>query len=237
MSRKNSNASSYLEHPRLSLEKVSYLEDEESVLQDVSFTVGAGEMLALTASPRVNEALLNMVSGFADPLSGTIEIEGQNLGDMNPARRAWLRREKIGIVRDEVNLVESLTVAENIALSYELSGMGHAQALSRAGVALANIRAFEIGDCYPQQLDRYQQLKVAVARAGLGGAKLILVLEPTASLKAKAEQNIFSLLRTQVEKGSSCLLFTTRQDLAATADRVVNISLEQVSCGLGDNNA
>lgn len=133
--------------------------------------------------------------------------------------------------------MESLTVAENIALSYELSGMGHDQALSRAGVALANIRAFEIGDCYPQQLDSYQQLKVAVARAGLGGAKLILALEPTASLKAKAEQNIISLLRTQVEKGSSCLLFTTRQDLAATADRVVNISLEQVSSGLGDNNA
>ena len=78
---------------------------------------------------------------------------------------------------------------------------------------------------------------MAVARAGLGGAKLILALEPTASLKAKAEQNIISLLRTQVEKGSSCLLFTTRQDLAATADRVVNISLEQVSSGLGDNNA
>lgn len=237
MSRKNSNSSSYLEHPRLSLTKICYLEDEQPVLQDVSFAVGAGEMLALIASPSANEALLNLVSGFTDPLSGTIEIEGQNLGDMKSARRAWLRREKIGIVRNGGNLVESLTVAENIALSYELSGMGHDQSLSRAGVALANIRAFEIGDCYPQQLDSYQQLKVAVARAGLGGAKLILALEPTASLKAKAEQNIISLLRTQVEKGSSCLLFTTRQDLAATADRVVNISLEQVSSGLGDNNA
>ena len=101
------------------MEKVCYLEDEEPVLQDVSFTLGAGEMLALIASPSANEALLNLISGFADPLSGTIEIEGQNLGDMNPARRAWLRREKIGMVRDGVNLVESLTVAENIALSYE----------------------------------------------------------------------------------------------------------------------
>ena len=221
MSRKSSNASSYLEHPRLSLTKICYLEDEQPVLPDVSFVVGAGEMLALIASPSANEALLNLVSGFTDPLSGTIEIEGQNLGDMKSARRAWLLREKFGIVRDGGNLVESLTVAENIALSYELSGMGHDQALSRAGVALANIRAFEIGDCYPQQLDSYQKLKVAVARAGFGGAKMILALDTTASLKAKAETNIISLLSTQVEKGSPCLFFTTRQNIATTNDRLV----------------
>ena len=121
--------------------------------------LGLGKCWRLSPALALMKPLLNLVSGFTDPLSGTIEIEGQNLGDMKSARRAWLRREKIGIVRDGGNLVESLTVAENIALSYELSGMGHDQALSRAGVALANIRAFEIGDCYPQQLDSYQQLK------------------------------------------------------------------------------
>ena len=143
---------------------------------------------------------------------------------MSPQHRAWLRREKIGMVMPRENLMDSLTVAENIALVYELSGIRHQEALLRTGVLLANVRSTEIADRYPRQLDQYQQQKVAVARAGMGGAKLVLADNLTCELEGEAEEEIFALLTMQVEQGSSCLFCTSDAALARFADRSVLLS-------------
>lgn len=238
MNRKNSSPVKHLEIPRARLNEVYYPGDKngEPLLAGVTFTVRPGEMLAVTASAPVNTALVNLISGLDNPQSGSIEIEGQDLGEMSPQQRAWLRREKVGVVMPSGNLVGGLTVAENIALVYELSGIHHQQALSRAGVALANVRASEIGDHYPHQLGVFNQQKVAIARAGLGGAKLILAFDPDLELEPEKGEQILDLLRKQVEKGSSCLLFSERESLASFADRSLKIQSAAVAAGEQDDD-
>ena len=223
MSRINSNSGNLLESPRARLSAVDFGTQKggQLLLAGFSLTINPGEMVAVIGSPALGEALVNLLAGLAEPVAGQVEIEGRDLAEMSPQQRAWLRREKIGVVTPSHNLMDALTVAENIALVYELSGIGHQEALLRSGVLLASVRATEIADRYPDQLDRYQQQKVAVARAGMGGAKLILANDPTTQLEAEQKEKIFSLLETQVDQGSSCVLCTSDSELAKLADRTV----------------
>ncbi len=223
MSRINSTAGNYLESPRARLKAVDFgaLESGQPLLSGFSLTINPGEMVAVIGSPALGDALVKLLAGLVDPDAGQVEIEGRDLAEMSPQQRAWLRREKIGMVMPSHNLMDALTVAENIALVYELSGIGHQEALLRSGILLANVRATEIADRYPEQLDRYQQQKVAVARAGLGGTKLVLANDPTAQLGTADKEKIFSLLETQVNQGSSCLLCTSDSSLTKFADRTV----------------
>ncbi|WP_122820461.1 ATP-binding cassette domain-containing protein [Varibaculum vaginae] len=232
MNRKNNSSFKHIEVPRVRLSEVSYPGDEagQPLLAGVSLTVRPGEMLAIVASASINRVLLDLISGLEEPCAGSIELEGQDLREMSAQQRAWLRREKIGIVMPAANLVDDLTAAENIALVYELSGISHQQALSRAGVALANVRASEFGDRYPQQLDLFNQQKIAITRAGLGGAKLILAFDPVTELDVAQGKQILHMLRTQVENGNSCLLFSTRESLADFADRSLKIQPVASSC-------
>ena len=238
MSRKTNSPVKHLEVPRARLNEVYYPGDNpaEPLLAGVSFTVRAGEVLAVIAPASVNAALVNLIAGLDDPSEGSIEIEGQDLGSMSPQQRAWLRREKLGVVMPSGNLVGDLTVAENIALVYELSGISHQQALSRAGVALANVRASKIGDHYPQQIGIFNQQKVAITRAGLGGAKLILAFDPELELDAAEGEQILQLLRKQVENGSSCVLFSARESLADFADRSLTIQSATLTAGEQDDD-
>lgn len=238
MSRKTNSPVKQLEVPRARLNEVYYPGNQtaEPLLAGVSFTVRAGEILAVIAPASVNAALVNLIAGLDDPFGGSIEIEGQDLGGMSPQQRAWLRREKLGVVMPSGNLVADLTVAENIALVYELSGISHQQALLRAGVALANVRASKIGDHHPRQIGIFNQQKVAITRAGLGGAKLILAFDPELELDAAEGEQILQLLRKQVEKGSSCLLFSERESLANFADRSLKIQSAAVAAGEQDDD-
>ena len=226
MSRKNSSAGNHIESPRARLIAVDFgtREGGQLLFSGFSFAIYPGEIVAVIGSRTQGNALVNLLAGLVDPSVGQVEIEGRDLADMSPQQRAWLRREKIGMVMRGENLMDSLTVAENIALVYELSGIRHQEALLRTGVLLANVRATEIADCYPYQLDQYQQQKVALARAGMGGAKLVLADNFTCELEGEAEEEIFALLTMQVEKGSSCLFCTSDAALAKFADRSLLLS-------------
>ena len=193
------------------------------MLDGVSVTLAAGETLALTGeSGSGKSTLLHLSGGLDQPDVGEVVLEGQDIGNMDDAARAEVRRLRIGLIFQQFNLVPSLSVAANIALQARLAG-GHD---TKFAADLA--QRLGLGDLlsrYPEQLSGGQQQRVAIARALAPRPALILADEPTGNLDEETGDSVLRLLLDLVaETGAGLLMVTHSPRLADQLSRRVHLS-------------
>ncbi|MEV4492653.1 ABC transporter ATP-binding protein [Micromonospora coxensis] len=191
-------------------------------LRGVSLTVRAGELVAVMGpSGSGKSTLLTLAGGLDSPTAGEVVVEGQPLGTLDRRGLARLRRRRIGYVFQDLNLLGSLTAAENVALPLELDGMGVRPARRAALAALAEVGLTGLGERFPDQMSGGQQQRVAIARALVGERRLVLADEPTGALDSQTGEAVLHLLRRRVDAGAAGVLVTHEARHAGWADRVV----------------
>ncbi|WP_262287295.1 ABC transporter ATP-binding protein [Micromonospora sp. MA102] len=191
-------------------------------LRGVSLTVSAGELVAVMGpSGSGKSTLLALAGGLDRPTGGDVVVEGESLAGLSARDLARLRRRRIGYVFQDLNLLGSLTAAENVALPLELDGVGVRAARRSALAALAEVDVAGLADRFPDQMSGGQQQRVAIARALVGERRLVLADEPTGALDSQAGEAVLQLLRRRVDAGAAGVLVTHEARHAGWADRVV----------------
>lgn len=195
---------------------------EVHALRDVSLSVSPGELVAVMGpSGSGKSTLLTIAGGLDQPTSGSVHIDGAELGALGKAGRARLRRTAIGYVFQDFNLIPALTAVENVSLPRELDGVSSRRAREDALAALAEVGIGELADRFPDDMSGGQQQRVAIARAVVGERRLILADEPTGALDTDTGEDILRLLRERCDAGAAGVLVTHEARHAAWADRVV----------------
>jgi putative ABC transport system ATP-binding protein len=197
-------------------------ESEVHALRGVTLTVTAGELVAVMGpSGSGKSTLLSIAGGLDSPTSGTVTIEGTELGALSRRALAALRRRSVGYVFQDFNLIPALTAAENVALPRELDGDSGRAARRLALAALTEVGIPELADRFPDDMSGGQQQRVAIARAIVGDRRLVLADEPTGALDTETGEQVLRLLRTRCDAGAAGVLVTHEARHAAWADRVV----------------
>lgn len=188
------------------------------VLRGVTLSLGAGETLALTGeSGSGKSTLLHLVAGLEPADAGSVVVAGTEVVGASDASRARLRREAIGLVFQQFNLIPSLDVGANLAFQARLAGR-----LDPAWQAtlVARLGLDGLGDRYPEQLSGGQQQRVAIGRALAARPGLILADEPTGSLDEATGEAVMDLLLDLVAASGAALLMATHSGrLAARLGR------------------
>ncbi|MEV0564296.1 ABC transporter ATP-binding protein [Dactylosporangium sp. NPDC050588] len=191
-------------------------------VRGVSLTVRPGELIAVMGpSGSGKSTLLNLAGGLDSPTRGEVAVEGTVLGGLGRKALAALRRRRIGYVFQDLNLLPSLTAAENISLPLELDGAGVRRARRAALTSLAEVELEGYAQRFPDEMSGGQQQRVAIARALVGERRLILADEPTGALDSTTGEAVLRLLRAKVDAGAAGVLVTHEARHAAWADRVV----------------
>ncbi len=195
---------------------------EVQALRGVSLAVYPGELVAVMGpSGSGKSTLLTIAGGLDTPTSGTVWVEGRDLGGLDQAGRARLRRTSVGYVFQDFNLVPALTAAENAALPLELDGVRARAARGAALAALAELGIEELADRFPDEMSGGQQQRVAIARAVVGERRLVLADEPTGALDSETGEEVLRMLRARCDAGTAAVMVTHEARHAAWADRVV----------------
>ncbi|QFG25281.1 ABC transporter ATP-binding protein [Actinomadura sp. WMMB 499] len=191
-------------------------------LRDVSLDVAEGEFVAVMGpSGSGKSTLLTLAGGLDTPTAGQVLVGGEDIGGLKPAARSALRRRGIGYVFQDLNLVPSLTAAENVMLPRELDGVRTRKARAEARAALAEIGVGDLAGRYPDEMSGGQQQRVAIARALVGDRRLVLADEPTGALDSRTGDEVMRVLRRRCDAGAACLMVTHEPRHAAWADRAV----------------
>jgi len=199
-----------------------------TVLRGVDLSVAAGERVALTGeSGSGKSTLLHLIAGLDRPDGGEIKLTGTSVADLTEAGRAALRRDRIGLVFQQFNLIPSLTVEDNLVFQSRIAGRHdtswHAELVERLGLGGLLKR-------YPEQLSGGQQQRVAIGRALAARPLLLLADEPTGNLDEATADDVLALARDLVARtGCGFLMVTHSAHLAATLDRQVNLSAGMIA--------
>ena len=191
-------------------------------LRGITVTVNPGELVAVMGpSGSGKSTLLNLAGGLDSPTQGEVVVDGTRLGECGRRALASLRRRRVGYVFQDLNLLASLTAAENVALPLELDGVSVRKARQAAVAALSEVDLSELANRFPDELSGGQQQRVAIARALIGERRLILADEPTGALDSNTGEAVLRLLRSKVDNGAAGVLVTHDARHAAWADRVI----------------
>ncbi len=193
-----------------------------AVLRGVNLAVAAGESVALTGeSGSGKSTLLHLIAGLDAADGGEIILDGVSISDLGDAGRAALRRDRLGLVFQQFNLIPSLTVSDNLTFQSRIAGRHdpkwHDELVQRLGLVRLLKR-------YPEQLSGGQQQRVAIGRALAPKPLLLLADEPTGNLDEETADEVLALARDLVTRtGCGFLMVTHSTRLAATLDRRVHL--------------
>jgi putative ABC transport system ATP-binding protein len=186
----------------------------QPALDGVNLEVARGEAVAVMGpSGSGKSTLLNLVAGLDKPTSGTVTVAGQRVDSLSETRAARFRRRHIGMIFQFFNLLEDLTVADNVLLPAQLSGARRAR--SRAGELLQRLGIARYANTYPGQLSGGERQRVAIARALVNSPALLLADEPTGALDTANGEAIGQLLLDLNAGGQTLILVTHSPELAA----------------------
>jgi putative ABC transport system ATP-binding protein len=197
---------------------------ELTILDDVSFTIGAGEAVAVVgASGSGKSTLLSLLAGLDTPSAGIVRLDGVALSQLDEDGRARLRGAKVGFVFQSFQLLPALTALENVMLPLELRGDRDAQAPARR--ILERVGLGERLDHYPRQLSGGEQQRVALARAFVTEPDLLFADEPTGNLDTETGRAVMDLLfELNSQHGTTLVLVTHDERLAARCGRILRLS-------------
>jgi putative ABC transport system ATP-binding protein len=189
------------------------------VLSDLSYTLAAGEYVAIMGDSGVGKStLLNLIAGLDAPDSGEIWVDGVALSARDDDAATILRRRHFGFVFQAFHVLPHLTLLQNVALPLLLNGLP----LDRATEMLAAVGLKDREQDFPRQLSGGELQRVAIARALVHRPRLILADEPTGNLDPDTAQEILQLMRTEIKaNGAAGIIVTHSQAAAATADRIL----------------
>ncbi len=191
-------------------------------LRGITLHVMPGELVAVMGPSGSGKSTLLNIAGTLDaPTSGSVVIDGVAVSGLTGTDLARTRRRKVGYVFQDLNLIPTLTAAENVALPLELDGAKATTGRSAAIEALASLGLDQLADRFPDQMSGGQQQRVAIARALVGDRRLVLADEPTGALDSLTGEEVLSVLRDRVDAGAAALLVTHEARHAGWADRVV----------------
>jgi len=216
-----------------------YEDGKVPAVAHVSMVVGPGESVALMGpSGSGKSTLLNLIAGLDRPTGGTIRVGGQQVDELSEAGAARFRRRQIGIIFQFFNLLDDMTVADNVLLPAQLAGVSAARARDRLAELLAALRIEQHKNAYPARLSGGERQRVAIARALVNRPPLLLADEPTGALDTATGEEIGELLLDLNRAGQTFILVTHDPALAARyAKRVIRIADGQITDDTAEGSA
>ena len=197
---------------------------ETHALSDVSLEIRHGDYVAIAGPSGCGKTTLLSILGLLDtPTSGSYELRGQPVVDLDHATRARLRNREIGFIFQSFNLIGDLTVWENVELPLTYRGLTGTERRERVDEALERVGMTARAAHYPTQLSGGQQQRVAVARALGGRPSILLADEPTGNLDSSNGDAVMALLRALHEEGATICLVTHDARYARDAQRTIHL--------------
>ena len=193
-------------------------------LQDITATVPEGQFLCLLGPSGCGKStLLNILGLLDDPDGGSFLFNGIEVAHFNERKRADLRKRNIGFVFQSFNLIDELTVFENVELPLIYLGVKAPERKQRVEAVLDKMQIMHRRNHYPQQLSGGQQQRVAVARAVVNNPKLILADEPTGNLDSSNGNEVMTLLTDLNEQGTTIIMVTHSEHDSRYSHRIIRM--------------
>lgn len=207
------------------LEKYYRTEEVETVaLNKLSFEVREGEFVAVMGPSGCGKStLLNIVGLLDDPDGGSFLFNGEEVAGYNERQRANLRKHNIGFVFQSFNLIDELTVFENVELPLIYTKVNASERKKRVEEVLDKMQIMHRRNHFPQQLSGGQQQRVAVARAVVNNPKLILADEPTGNLDSSTGNEVMQMLTDLNEHGTTVIMVTHSEHDAKYSHRIIRM--------------
>ena len=207
------------------LEKYYATEEVRTIaLNKLSFQVQEGEFVAVMGPSGCGKStLLNILGLLDDPDGGSFIFNGIEVAGFNERKRADLRKHNIGFVFQSFNLIDELTVFENVELPLIYTGVKPAERKKRVDEVLEKMQIMHRRKHFPQQLSGGQQQRVAVARAVVNNPKLILADEPTGNLDSSNGNEVMDLLTELNEGGTTIIMVTHSEHDAKYSHRIIRM--------------
>ena len=197
---------------------------ETTALNAVDIAIGQGEFVAIMGPSGCGKStLLNIIGLLDSPSSGSYFVAGEDVSGYNERKRAEVRKNTIGFVFQSFNLIDELTVAENIELPLIYTGLGKAERKQRTLAAMERMNIAHRAKHFPQQLSGGQQQRVAIARAVVNNPKLILADEPTGNLDSAMGEEVMNLLTELNKAGTTIIIVTHSLRDAGYAQRTIKL--------------
>jgi putative ABC transport system ATP-binding protein len=197
---------------------------ETSALDGIDLTFARGEFVAIMGPSGCGKStLLNIIGMLDSPTAGSYLFDGTEVAGLNEAALSDIRKSAIGFIFQSFNLVDELTVRENIELALLYHGIPAARRRERVDAVMDKVGIGHRAKHRPSQLSGGQQQRVAVARAVVGEPKLILADEPTGNLDTAHGDEVMRMLRTLNDEGATIAMVTHSPAHAAFAQRTVDI--------------
>lgn len=191
-------------------------------LGGVSLDVLSGELVAIMgASGSGKSTLLAALGGLDLVDEGEVFIEGRSVSELNAKEASRLRRQALGFIFQDLNLVSSLTIEENVALPLELDGIHKRELKEQVSRALDEMGIASISKRYPDQVSGGQRQRAAIARCFIGERKILLADEPTGALDSRSSEEVIRQIRSKVDQGLAGIIVTHDAKIAGWADRIL----------------
>ncbi|MBP9994164.1 MAG: ABC transporter ATP-binding protein [bacterium] len=195
-----------------------------TALAGVSFEIKDGEFVAIMGPSGCGKStLLNILGLLDNPTGGEYELLGREVGKLKEKDRTLFRKGNIGFVFQSFNLIDELSVYENIELPLIYLRINKAERREKVEAIMRRMGILHRCDHFPQQLSGGQQQRVAIARAVVANPKLILADEPTGNLDSRNGQEVMKLLSELHNDGTTVVMVTHSRKDASYADRIINL--------------
>ncbi|MBK5720944.1 ABC transporter ATP-binding protein [Dysgonomonas sp. Marseille-P4677] len=207
------------------LTKVFRTEEIETVaLNGIDINVKQGEFIAIMGPSGCGKStLLNIVGLLDNPTSGQYLLDGKEVGNLKEKERTQTRKGNIGFIFQSFNLIEEMTVYENVELPLVYLNIKSSERKQRVEEALKKMNISHRSGHFPNQLSGGQQQRVAIARAVVANPKLILADEPTGNLDSKNGLDVMDLLTKLNQDGATIVMVTHSQHDASFAHKIINL--------------
>lgn len=198
--------------------------NQVQALSNINFSVEAGEYVAIMGeSGSGKTTLLNILAALDKPTSGGVMLEGRNITSIKEKEISAFRRDNLGFVFQDFNLLDNFSLKDNIFLPLVLQGMSPGNMEQKLRPIASKLGITEILPKYPYEVSGGQKQRVAVARALITSPKLILADEPTGALDSKASESLLKLFKEINDDGQTVLMVTHSTKAASNAKRVLFI--------------
>ena len=200
-------------------------ESEVRALDGVSLQIDRGEFVAIIGQSGSGKSTLMNILGCLDiPTYGDYHLDGTDVTELTDKQLAHIRNKQIGFIFQGYNLIPALSARENVELPLIYQGVGMGQRAQRAMESLERVGMADRADHKPSEMSGGQQQRVAIARAIAAHPPIIMADEPTGALDSKTGRQVLEILHSLHEDGSTIILITHDNGIAATAERIVRLS-------------